>query len=148
MRLKVSGDLELEVLADGAPRIVFSVTTQNNVTIKDINMLILPADQKVHCSIEPVDAKGNPAKIDGVPTWSSSNDQIATVTPEPDAGSGVFTAWVVPAAQIGTCQINVSADADLGSGITTINGVLDLEVVSGQAVGFEIAHEAPVPQKA
>lgn len=145
MKLQVSGNLEFEIIED-APRILFSVTTQNNVSVRDITMLVLPVDQKVHCSIEPVDAKGNPAAIDGVPTWSSSNDQIATVVADPDDGSGTFTAWVTPVGQLGTCQINVTADADVGSGVTTINGVMDLQAVAGQAVGFEISHDAPVPQ--
>jgi hypothetical protein len=147
VKLKVSGTLEFDVIEDGVPRIIINVTTQNNVLVKDITMLVLPIDQKVHCSIEPVDAKGNPAAIDGVPTWTSSNDQIATVVADPPDGSGIFTAWVTPVGQVGTCQINVTADADVGSGITTINGVMDLQAVAGQAVGFQISHEAPVPQK-
>jgi hypothetical protein len=148
VKLQVSGNLEFIIADEGIPRLIFSVKTQNNVSAKDITMLVLPIDQKVHCSIEPVDAKGNPAAIDGVPTWTSSNEQIATAIADPVDGSGIFTAWVTPVGQLGTCQINVTADADLGSGITTITGVMDLQAVAGQAVGFEISHDAPVPQAA
>lgn len=111
-------------------------------------MLILPTDQKVKALIEPVDAKGNPAKVDDDPQWTSSNDQIAAVAAEPSDGTGIFKAWVTPGALLGTCQINVTADADLGSGITTIAGVLDVQVVGGTAVGFNIQTEAPIPQAA
>jgi hypothetical protein len=144
MKLSVSGNLEFNVIEEGQPRIIFSITS-NNITTKDIKMLILPADQKCLASIEPVDANGNPARIDGVPTWTSSNTAIATVTANPDDGSGTFGAWITPATQIGTCQINVTADADLGTGVTTITGVLDLQVVGGQAVGFTISTAPPVP---
>jgi len=51
----------------------------------------------------------------------------------------------VPGTALGTAQINVTADADLGSGVTTINGVLDVQVVAGQAVGFTIQTSPPVP---
>jgi hypothetical protein len=146
MKLAISGNLEIDVIVE-KPRLVFSVTI-NNVTIKDIKMLLLPTDQKVLATIEPVDAKGNPAKIDGQPNWNSSSTDIANVAPEPDDGSGKWSAWVTPVGAVGTCQINVIADADLGSGITQITGVLDLEVVSGQAVSFQISTAAPVPQAA
>jgi len=146
VKLKVSGDLEIDVIDDGEPRIIFSIKTESNVLARNITMLVLPIDQKVHCSIEPVDAKGNPAPIDGVPTWTSSNESIATVTADPSDGSGVFKAWVTPVGQIGSCQINVTADADLGSGVTTIHGVLDITTAAGQAVGFQISTDVPVPQ--
>ena len=108
--------------------------------------LVLPADHKVVASIEPIDANGNHASIDGVPVWTSSSDSIATVSPHPDDGSGVYSADVVPGTALGSCQINVTADADLGSGITTITGLLDVQVVGGQAVGFKITTGEPVPK--
>lgn len=120
---------------------VFSINS-NGIITKDVSMLVLPNDHKCTASITPVDAHGNPAQIDGLATWGSSNDQIATLTGiSPDS----LSADIVPGTQLGTCQINVQADADLGSGITNISGVLDLSVVAGQAVGFTIQTGAPVP---
>ena len=98
-------------------------------------MLVLPNDHKVRASIQPVDAKGNPAQIEGAATWSSSNDQIAALQ---NVAADGLSADVVPGATLGTCQINVQGDADLGSGVTNITGVLDVQVVAGSAVGFTI----------
>ena len=35
-------------------------------------------------------------------------------------------------------QINVTADADLTEGVTELIGLLEIEVVSGQAVAFTV----------
>ena len=77
-----------------------------------------------------------------LPVWTSSSETVATVTPN---GTDNLSAEVVPGSTLGTCQINVTADADLGSGVKTISGVLDVQVVAGQAVGFEITTAPPVP---
>ena len=105
-------------------------------------MLILPNDHKVTASIQPVDSKGNPASIDGLAAWSSSNTTIVTVT---NVSTDTLSADVVPGTALGSAQVNVTADADLGSGVQTINGVLDVQVVAGQAVGFTITTSPAVP---
>lgn len=105
-------------------------------------MLVLPNDHKVTASIQPVDAKGNPAAIDGLASWSSSSADIAAVTA---ISADSLSADIVPGATLGSCQINVQADADLGSGITSITGVLDVQVVAGEAIGFTITTAPPVP---
>jgi hypothetical protein len=48
----------------------------------------------------------------------------------------------------GTCNVNISADADLGDGVNTIHGVqLDVTVTGGMAVGFgDPTVETPVEQ--
>ena len=63
MKLTVSGTLEFQI-EEEKRRLVFSVTSQG-VTTKDIKMLVLPNDHKVTASVQPVDAKGNPAAIEG-----------------------------------------------------------------------------------
>ena len=144
MKLTVSGILEFKTEEETKPGFLWSINV-NGIISKNITMLVLPNDQKVVATVEPVDAKGNPASIDGIPAWSSSSTSIATVNPLPADGSGKFSAEVIPASQLGTCQINVTADADLGSGIQQISGVLDLQVVGGQAVGFTITTSPPAP---
>jgi hypothetical protein len=133
VKLQIGGTLEINVI-DEEPRIVFSAAI-GGILIKDIKMLMLPNDHKVPVSIEPVDAHGNPAQVQGVPNWTSSAENIAYVSAVASDG---LSAEVLPGDTLGTCQINVSADADLGSGVTQINGVLDVQVVAGQAVGFQI----------
>ena len=43
----------------------------------------------------------------------------------------------------GAAQVNVTADAQIGEGVTEITGVLDVEVKAGQAVALNIAAGAP-----
>lgn len=139
MKLRISGQIELETI-DEQPRLIFSVTIGGTI-IRDIKMLVLPVDKKVPASVQPVDAKGNPAQVEGAPVWTSSAENIATVTAAADG----LSAEVTPTGALGTCQINVTADADLGSGVTEIIGVLDVTTVAGEAVALQIQTGEAVP---
>ncbi len=100
---------------------------------KEITMLSLSSIQKCVVSITPVDKKGHPASIDGVPVWTVSADGIVSLFPAPDGLSCEIVAETP-----GSCQVNVSADADLGSGVKTITGTLDVTVTASEAAGFTI----------
>jgi len=108
--------------------------------------LILTATQQCALAIEVFDAKGNPATVDGVPVWSSSEPAYVTVT----AGVDGMTADAVAVGPVTSSpvQVNVTADADLGSGIQQIIGVLDVSVVAGQAVSVGISAGTPTEQTA
>lgn len=142
MKIRISGALDLEVVDESKslPGFVWSISSAG-ITAKDTKMLILPNDHKVTASIQPVDARGNPAKIDGLANWGSSNAAIAQVE---NVSADSLSADIVPGTALGTCQVNVQADADLGEGLRTITGVLDVEVVGGAAVGFTISTSEPV----
>lgn len=101
--------------------------------------LTLSTVQQCDLSINPVDAKGNPAAVDGAPVWASSDPTVVSLV-----ASGT-TATIV-AQKPGTAQVTVSADADLGTGVTTITGVLDVIVVAAQAVAIDIKAGTPVTQ--
>jgi len=141
VKIRISGALDFEEIETVPPRFIFSVQLAG-ITIKDIQMLILPNDHQVTASIQPIDSKGNPAAIDGLANWTSSNPAIASVQ---NVSADSLSADIVPGATLGSCQINVTADADLGSGVATISGVLDVQVAAGQAVGFTIQTAPPVP---
>lgn len=144
MKFTVSGSLNFQLEEEAKPGFLWSINS-NGIITKNVSMLILPNDHKCVATIQPVDAKGNPAQIDGLPAWSSSSPAIAAVNALSADGTGTFSAEIIPGDQLGTCQINVSADADIGSGITNISGVLDVQVAGGQAVGFTITTAPPVP---
>ncbi len=109
-------------------------------------MLQLVDTQKCAVGVgAPVDAKGAPAQVqDGSVVWSSSDPNVATVTA--DATDPLKA--VVVAGLPGTAQINVSADADLGDGVTSIAApALDVTVLAGQAVALgSIATGTPEAQ--
>ena len=90
---------------------------------------ILTADQQVSLSFSAKDKYGNDAGIDGTPTWTSSDDSKVTVS----AGADGKSATAVAVGPIGTAQVSVRADADLGDGAREVVGVLDIEVIAGEA---------------
>ena len=98
--------------------------------------------QKFTASIQPVDARGNPALVDGVPVWSVGDGSILSLTAAPDG----LSAEVLAVGALGTTQVTVEADADLGSGVVPLTGILDVTVVGSQAVSLNIATSVPVNQ--
>lgn len=101
---------------------------------KEITMgLTIAADKKRTLSIAPVDAKGRPAKIDGVPVWDVTPTGGVSLFPSTD-GLSCDIVWLDARQQV----VSVQADADLGAGVKTITGSLDVETLSAEAVGFTI----------
>jgi len=96
--------------------------------------------QQVTLAITAVDARGNPAKLDGAPVWATSDAALLTVTPSADGMSCVATA-VGP---LGTAQVTVTADADLGAGIRELTGLLDIEIIASEALNVTIVPGTPV----
>jgi hypothetical protein len=115
---------------------VSSVPIQFHIGVKSMKLTDV---QKVVGSIAPRDAVGNPAPVDGIPVWASSDTAIVMLTPAPDGMSAVVEA-VGP---LGTAQVSVSADADTGEGVATITAVADIEVLASQATAVGISFGVP-----
>ena len=122
-------------------KVLFSIKSDITVT-GEITMITLTDLQKVTCSIQPVDAMGNPAQVDGVPEWSVSDSAMLTVAPSSDG----LTAVVSTVGPIGTAQVTVTADADLGEGVVSISGVLDVTITGSQATSLSINAGTPEPR--
>ena len=76
------------------------------------------------------DADGQPAKVDGKTTWTSSDPAKATVT----AGTGNSQiATLVSLGPTGNVQIQASADADMGDGMKPVTSVMDITIIGGEA---------------
>ena len=91
-------------------------------------LVTITNEQKVQVTLAPLTAAGNPATVDGVPTWSvTSGDATLEV-----AENGMSAYLVSGAADVNS-QITVTADADLGEGVTEITDTIDLAVVSAAA---------------
>lgn len=99
------------------------------VTFNGDFMNTLPDDKVGNAAVAYVDAKGNPAVVEGAPTWVGSDDNIATVVAAADGLSAVITP-----VNLGQMQVTITADADLGAGVTPVITIGDVEVVAGQAV--------------
>ena len=92
-------------------------------------MFVLTADQQVKLTASYTDKYGNPAPIDGQPTWETSVDGIVVVKPSADA----MSADVVTVGPVGQVQVRAIADALPGASEKLIIGILDIEVAGGEA---------------
>lgn len=101
--------------------------------------LILADNQKVALSIAPKSVAGNPAAVDGAPSWRVSDESVLSLEVAADGMSAVVTST----GKLGTSQVSVSADADLGEGVQTITGLLDIEVKASAAVSLDISAGTP-----
>ena len=91
-------------------------------------LITITNEEKVQLTLAPTTAAGNPATLDGVPTWTVVAGD-ATVEVSEDG----LSAFLVSGAADVTSQIEVVADADLGEGIVTLTDLIDLAVVAAQA---------------
>lgn len=103
--------------------------------------MILTATQKTVAAFTVQDAKGNPARIDGIPEWASSDPNVASVVPAPDGMSAE-----VIAGHTGTTQISVTVDALIGEGVVSLVGLGDIEVIAGQASVIAFTFTPPAEQ--
>jgi hypothetical protein len=139
---QLGGTLKIESREEPAGSAVITLRYDDGFTVtakttEEFNMAYtLANDHKVQVQISYVDAKGNPAEVDGPVAWSSSNEQVLTV--EVDAADSTL-ATILPGDQLSQAQVVATADADLGAGVTQIITTMDVTVVAGQAVAGTIA---------
>jgi hypothetical protein len=100
---------------------------------------ILTDSQKVELTIAPVTAAGNPAPVDGVPEWGSSDETVLTVEPAADG----MTCEAITTGKLGSAQVNVSADVEMDDGVTMLTGTLAIDVLAGQAVSLGVTAGTP-----
>lgn len=104
-------------------------------------MLELKDSDKVTLTISPKDAKGKPAKLDGIPVWTVDAANVAGMVVSADGLS-----VEINAGDPGTARVAVSADGDMGPGVTTLAGFIDISVIPGAAVTIDITPGTPTPQ--
>lgn len=103
--------------------------------------LSLTTEQKQHVKLNPVTAAGNPATLDGAPVWTVVSGP-GTIEADAD-GLGAFI--ITPDKSDGTQTIyQVSADADLGAGVTTIEDTIILTSTNPFASSFGLTADDPV----
>lgn len=98
-------------------------------------MYTLPVDHSISMQVAYVDAKGNPATIDGNVNWQTSDPKIAAVAA---SASDSTIVEVTPGGTLGQAQISARVDADLGQGVRLLVTTCDIEVVAGEAVSGTI----------
>lgn len=108
------------------------------ITFKEEAKMKLTDIEKVALAIQPLSAAGNPAPVESV-AWAVSDPSILSLTPSEDG----LSCSVVTTGALGAARVNVTADADLGEGIVTLEGFIDFEIVASQAVNLNIAAGTP-----
>jgi hypothetical protein len=138
----------LDTLIPGpAVKLVFTAHLDDGTTTEGVVMQTLRDDQKVLLTIQPLDAKGKPAAVDGAPVWSSSDETQIVVVAASDGLSAVASGVAPPADSTAPLpRIVVTADADLGSGVTPITGSLDFTITGGSAATIAITAGTPANQ--
>lgn len=108
-----------------------------SLTVKDTDV-----PGTVDVSIAFKDAKGRPARVDGVPTWAASDATIVdSITPSADG----LSAKIHITDMTGASQVTVSADVDLGDGVNSHDFVDTVSVIAGDAVAADFTFSAVTP---
>jgi hypothetical protein len=115
-------------------RIVSRLTVHLNgasLTFTGDFSMLLPIDKAlIGCSIAYTDKAGNAAVVDGAPVWSTDRSDLVTITPSEDG----LSCDIVPVGPLGTAQIVVTADADLGDGVRELVTLGSIDCVAAEAV--------------
>ncbi len=131
-----------KVCLQETPRLSFRVSLGDFAVQGESMNVILPDTHQFPVTIAVVDARGNPAEVQGVPSWASTDESVVIVQPAVDGKSAIVAA-VGP---LGHAQVAVTADADLGEGVENISGLLDVDVVASAAVSIAITPGPIEPQ--
>jgi len=107
---------------------------------RKVSKMFLKVTQKLPLFVAFVDALGNPATVDGAPSWAVSDESLATL----DVAADGMSAMVNPIGPVGSFKVQVKADADLGEGVKEIIGEMDIDLMGGEAVSVNISAGEPV----
>ncbi len=104
--------------------------------------IVLTNEQQVKVTLNPVTGKGKPVALDGIPEWTVTSGSC-TINPAADGMSCDILSGDTP----GDSEIAVSADADLGAGVTNISDALRVTVNGAQAqnLGLEVGTPTDKP---
>jgi hypothetical protein len=121
--------------------VVFQATGEvMSLTVKDTEV-----PGTVTVSVAFTDAKGKPAAVDGVPTWTVDNATVVdSLTPAADG----MSATLHVTDNLGAAVLSVNADADLGSGVTNITISDTVTVIAGDAVAGNFTFGTVTPDAA
>lgn len=107
----------------------------------------LKADEQVTVTVSgATDRKGNPAPLDGLPSFASADETICTFTTDPRDASGMTGLIVAVGPLTSATAVSITADARLGPDVKEIteNGLV--EIAAGEAAGFSVTVGTPEPQ--
>jgi len=135
-------DAILELLKPSpAEGISFDVIFEDGTKKENVMAFEMTADQKVTIPLKITKKNGSPASVDGAPVWANSDDTVGKLTVADDGMSAVLVGVVA-----GAARLVVTADADLGAGVTPITGALDYTITPGALPTIELIPGTPEDQ--
>lgn len=103
-------------------------------------------NEQIAVAAKPVDTKGNAAQVQD-PQWLSADTSKVTVDVDPANPLAALIKAVGPLTDAGApVPVTFSADADLGDGVVPIQGIVNVNVIAGQAVTVNLEVGPPTPQ--
>jgi hypothetical protein len=124
---------------DSKPHLQFTVFYPHlQLSIQGVTHMILTDSQQVVFSVQPVDKRGNPTTVAGVPAWTVSDPTLGTLNVAADGLSATFLA-VGP---LGHVQVA----ATLVDGATTLSGTAEIDIVAGAAATLNLTAGTPSEQ--
>lgn len=103
--------------------------------------LDITTEQKRNVVITPRTAVGNPASLDGAPSWTVASGNC-TLEIAPDG----LSADIISADTPGESMIVIEADADLGAGFVPISDSIKMVVNGAMAVSLGLTAGPAVPK--
>lgn len=101
---------------------------------------VITDEQKLDFAFVPKTAAGNPAHIDDIPVWQVSDPSILDLAVAEDG----LTATVISLGPLGSCQLSVQADADMGEGTRLLTATAEILVVPAEAATIGLVAGVPV----
>ena len=101
--------------------------------------LIMTATQECPLEVKFKDSHGNDAAVENI-VWGSSDEGIVKV----NANDVQPNKAIALSVAVGTAQVNVKADARVGTGTNEIVGLLVVEILAAEATVVEISAGTPI----
>lgn len=102
--------------------------------------IALTNEQKILVTLAPTTEAGNPATLDGEPTWTADGEATVEVQP------GGLSAYIV-SGNPGSATVTVTADADLDEGETReLSDTIAVTVVAAEAAGLGLTAGTAEPK--
>ena len=98
--------------------------------------------QKLFLSISPKDRDGDPAPIDGLPSWDlyEGDPELLNLFPSEDG----MSCEVFANGRTGVATVKCSADVDLGEGVSTIEEFIQFTITQSPVTDLGLTATQPV----
>jgi hypothetical protein len=112
-------------------RLRFNLGLPGGMKVTGENLMVtMRFDEEFDVSVDPRDRASNKTTVDGTPVYTVSDATMLVLAPRADGLPGMTVRGV---GALGTAQVNVTADADLGEGTQEIADFIDVELHAGKA---------------